>query len=213
MTVHTADWWAAPRQETAGNWVANYQRSLDSPQRDVLTTIIGELAPETLIEVGCHCGPNLVRLAMDHPALKMIGIDISREAIEAGRQWIRSLEHEDRIQLNVGEARASLSNLSTNTADVVVSSYCLAYFSPEDLGGMLYEIGRVASAHAVLVEPIRTDTYQGRQSSGGYQEWAHDYVEAAQWVGTLRGWNAKIYTIDPPVDHLNGAVVFSASSA
>jgi len=214
-TLEAAQWWAQSRGATSANWIANYQRSLHSRQRDVISGIMRELAPAEVLEVGCHCGPNLVRLAQEHPTLRAIGVDINAEAVAAGRQWLTSAGLESRVQLNAGRFPAVTAGIADGAFDVVLSCYALAYIAPVDLEAALYEMGRLAARAVVLAEP-QTDQVPAAQSArslSGYTEWTHRYTAALPWVGSLRDVTCRTVPVDPPVDKLNAVLVITRNVA
>jgi ubiquinone/menaquinone biosynthesis C-methylase UbiE len=208
-TIEATDWWARPRGATAANWIANYQRSLQARHRDVIVSLVQSLGAETLLEVGCHCGPNLMRLATEMPTLRMIGIDANDEAVQAGRGWMASKGCASRVQLNTGRFPAATSGIADGSFDIVLSCYALAYVAPADLEAALYEMGRLATMAIILAEP-QTDaapTLNSARSLSGYTEWAHRYREALKWIGSLHGATVRTVPIEPPVDKLNAVLV------
>lgn len=208
-TVDAAAWWARPRGGSASKWIEGYQSSLNHRHRLVISGIVKDLQPETLLEVGCHCGPNLVRLGYELPQLSMIGIDVNAEAIEAGKNWIAGLGLSSRIQLHAGRVPERTSQLPSGCVDVVLSCYALAYLAPIDLDAVLYELGRLATKAIVLAEPQVSDrpTAQWVRSLSGYSEWQHNYVNASRWIGTWRGMTLQAVPVSPPVDKLNAVLV------
>ena len=201
-TQTAADWWARPRGLATEHWVGNYQRSMANRHRDVILAAVQALAPRTLLEVGCHCGPNLIRLAQGCPSLEQLtGCDVSAEAIAAGRLWIAREGLSHRIRLEEGRIPTALSDLPDACVDVVLSCYTLAYVAPGDLDAVLYELGRVARQAVVLAEPM-PPTASSRVTMGGYSEWAHDYAASRPWIGTWRGMTWDTLPIVPPVDAL-----------
>ena len=211
QTQQAADWWARPRGDASATWIANYQQSLKSRHRDRIAEIVGELQPETLLEVGCHCGPNLVRLAQEQPTLQMIGIDANTEAIQSGRSWVAQLGLADRIQLNVGRFPDQTSLLPDGGFDVVLSCYACAYIAPTDLDAALYELGRLARRAVILAEPMG-ERLDWRGALTGYSEWAHNYQTATRWLNTWRGMASRIVAVDPPVDRLAQILVAARES-
>lgn len=212
-TQDISDWWARDRGAETSRWVGNYQRSLQLPHRTRIVECIRALKASTLLEIGCHCGPNLVRLAKEFPTLQMIGIDVSAQAIEAGRVWVKADGLEDRIQLNVGRIPESLSELPDRAFDVVLSCYTMAYLAPDDVDGVLYELGRLSTKAVIVVEPTAMQDVGIEHESRvtGYQEWRHDYRSRSAWVGTLRGRSVSQQLLEPPVDRLNGITIFAAA--
>lgn len=208
QSIEAAEWWARSRGETSATWIANYQRSLKSRHRDRIVEIVQGVRAETLLEVGCHCGPNLVRLASECPALEMIGLDANSEAIQAGRAWVAQAKLADRIQLNVGRVPDQTWSLLDQAFDVVLSCYATAYVHPQDLDAVLYDLGRLAKKAVILAEPMtNTDTAAYHGTVQGYQEWAHNYERASRWLNSWRGMTLRTVAIEPPVDRLQRILV------
>lgn len=209
-TVEAGNWWARPRGATNDHWIATYQRSVGAKHRTALVDVLKTIQPETLLEVGCHCGPNLVRCAAEFPALEMLGVDINSDAIDAGKRWVTSQGLASRIQLTAGRMPAVTADLPDRCCDVVLSCYALAYIAPADLDAVLYEMGRLAAKAVILAEPMVLGTEKAthqRAVQGGYHEWAHQYGEAIKWINTWRGVTTTVGTITPPVDRLNAILV------
>jgi len=214
-SVETAAWWARPRGPAAGQWIANYQTSLTARHRTLLVDLVKRFQPATLLEVGSHCGPNLIRLCEEMPDLSCSGVDASGEAIEAGRHWAFTKGLSERLELQCGTFPAVTSGVKSGEVDLVISCYALAYVSPSDLGDALYEVGRLATKGAVLLEPIPAgpgDVNERGWNASGYREWIHDYQDAMRWVGSMRGWACEIVPVHPPVDRLNAAMVLTRCS-
>ena len=209
-TLEAGNWWAQSRGPRAGHWVETYQHSLGHRHRAQIVEAVQAIKPETLLEVGCHCGPNLVRLGQALPGLRMLGVDINAEAITGGRQWMTSLGLSDLVQLNAGRIPDVLTGLPTGSCDVVLSCYALAYIAPADLDAVLYEMGRIASRAVVLAEPTTLEgPVPDKRSLTGYSEWAHHYQKSTQWIGTWRNMTWTVTPVSPPVDRLNAVLVAS----
>lgn len=203
-TLTATEWWAATREDKSQAWIANYQQSLQTRHRDQIAAIVAELQPSMLMEVGCHCGPNLVRLTSALPDLWCLGIDPSQDAIAAGQQWMGALGVSDRVELRVGAIPSALMAMPSGAVDVVLSCYTLAYIAPADLDAVLYELGRIARRAVILAEPMQGAPIRFR---GGYQEWAHDYHAASRWIGSWHGMTVRRSAVEPPVDRLNAILV------
>ena len=201
QTVDAANWWAADRANSK-SWIENYQKSLKTRHRNVIAAIVNDLKPKTLLEIGCHCGPNLIRLAQELPAVQLVGMDANAQAIDAGKAWAASLGLGNRIQLHTARFPEGTDRLETGVVDVVLSCYTLAYVSPADLDAALYEVGRLAKRAVILAEPMGTGMHG---TPGGYQEWAHVYDP--QWIGSWQGMTWTSHDVSPPVDRLNAVRV------
>lgn len=216
QTREAAQWWANPRGAKTASWVDTYRNSLAHRHRDAIVSVVQGLGADvtSVLEVGSHCGPNLVRLARACPQLTQLsGVDVNAEAVAAGQRWMATLGLGDRVELAHGRIPEVTHALPAQCVDVVVSCYALAYIAPGDLDAVLYEMGRLATRAIVLAEPMpggpaaRTVIWQTE-----YHEWAHDYQAAAQWIGTWRGCQTTVVPIDPPVDRLNGILVATRAS-
>lgn len=210
-TAGAAAWWARPRGDRSATWIATYQSSLQTRHRGVISEIIGGIGATSVLEIGCHCGPNLVRLASDHPQLTQLsGVDVNAEAIASGEAWIARVGLSERIQLVTGRMPDASATLPDRCVDVVLSCYALAYIAPSDLDAVLWEMGRLARKAIVIAEPM-TDRPQAesRMELSGYSEWAHNYLAASRWINTWRGCAQTIQPVTPPVDHLQQILVVS----
>lgn len=207
-TLDAEQWWARPRGDHAQTWIANYQKSLTARHRNAISQIVGELHPTTLLEVGCHCGPNLIRLATDYPTLKCAGFDVNQEAITAGLKWAADAHLGDRIGLKAACFPEATETLPNNCVDVVLTCYAIgAYMAKDDLIPALYELGRLAKHAVILAEPMITGQTQSKQTMNGYIEWHHDYQDAIKWVTTLNRRRQRVVPVSPPVDSLSAILV------
>lgn len=208
-THEAGNWWARSRGAHQSEWIATYQNSLEARHRTALVEILKPLAPTTLLEVGAHCGPNLVRFAREFPALEMLGVDINADAVRAGQGWIHSVGLSARIQLSAGRIPQAISRVPTGACDVVLSCYTLAYIAPADLDAVLYEMGRIARRAVVWAEPMTTDgpAPTAMRSLSGYSEWAHNYRDASRWIGSCQGMSWTRHPVAPPIDRLNSILV------
>jgi cyclopropane fatty-acyl-phospholipid synthase-like methyltransferase len=173
--------------------------------RDLVIQGLRLLRPFTrVLEIGCNAGPMLRRIHREWPGLHLAGMDVNREAVNHGLAAARSEGWE--WDAYAGDFTAGLRAL-TEPYDVVVSCYALAYAGPEQIDGVMAEVARLARGGVVLAEPmIRGPSRRLETHPDASVEWAHD-VE-----GLLRGrveaktiWTR--WTVDPPVDRLDGVLV------
>lgn len=210
-SVAATNWWALNRPD-ADEWIGKYKTSLHAAHRNVIADIVTALQPETLIEVGCHCGPNLIRLAQDVPSLtELFGLDVNAQAVAGGNQWASACGLSERVKMQVGRITEDTQGLTGGCADVVLTCYALAYLSAPDVDAALYEMGRLAARAVVIAEPMNGEGAEAvpayTKVMAGYQEWAHDYLTRSRWINTLCGWTSRIVPVMPRVDHLNAVLV------
>lgn len=208
-TVSAGNWWAKTRGETNSDWIGNYQNSLRVRHRDLIVRAVSSIAGATsILEVGSHCGPNLIRIAQECPQFTDVnGIDINADAVSAGNRWAQSLGLGERVLLEVGRIPQATASIPDHAVDIVLSCYALAYIAPEDLDATLYEMGRLAKRAVILAEPMGAQAQRPASMFSEYAEWAHDYHAATKWIGTLRACDVQVIDVNPPVDRLNGIFV------
>lgn len=207
-TCDASAWWARPRANET-QWIATYQQSVMARHRTQLVQVMQTLQPTTVLEVGAHCGPNLVRLAQELPGIEQLsGVDVNAAAVAAGQAWVTRLGLDQRIELVTGRVPDMTQQLASACVDVVMSCYALAYIAPSDLDEVLYEMGRLAKRAIVLAEPM-TDAGHSEWNGAltGYQEWAHNYRLASRWLPSWRGMVVRSEPVTPPVDRLNALLI------
>ena len=175
------------RRRSGGEWVETYWNAHRTPRRDsiidVLRTTFG--APTSVLDVGCNAGPTLRRIAAEFPGCRLAGFDINAEAIAGARQRIAELGAT--AELAVGSFYEVLPATPSGSADVVVSSFALAYVPPAHLPGVLADIVRIAGRGVVLAEP---HAFEPERSAGvltvPWHDWRHDYRSAFLGLGIDR---------------------------
>lgn len=71
-------WQASQHSCTPDEWVLGYWNSRHHSHRILLLESLARFAPlESVLEVGCNCGPNLFRIAERFHDTRLIGIDIN----------------------------------------------------------------------------------------------------------------------------------------
>lgn len=151
-------------------WSENYisKNSLDHPHRKLLIEKILKYKPQSVLEIGCASGPNLVLLAQKLPAAKLEGTDISRSAIKTGRKYLK-LQNIKNVKLKAGNV-LDLKKFADKSFDVVFTDAVLIYVDKNKIENVLKELGRIAKKAVVLTEwstNLNTSQYVGH--------WAHNY--------------------------------------
>jgi SAM-dependent methyltransferase len=174
------------RSRGGDEWVAGYWDDDASARRDhlvdALRTTFG--APTSVLDVGCNAGPSLRRIAREFPGCALRGFDINADAVTGARQGLAALGVA--ADLSVGSYYDVLPAIETASADVVTSSFALAYVPPAHLAGVLAEMVRIAVRGLVLVEPhaFGADRPAGQLTKPWY-DWRHDYSAALSGLGIL----------------------------
>ena len=126
-------------------------RSIAHPHRSLVTPAVASFQPLTsVLEVGCGTGVNLALLARRFPAAALDGIDVSAQAIDTGRRWLRE-QALTTVTLRRGAA-ADLSHYPDQSYDVTLSDAALMYLGPDALVQTLEHFARISRKGIVLNE-------------------------------------------------------------
>ena len=118
--------------------VYNHQRHIYDATRKFFLLgrdrLIAELKPEpgqSVLEVGCGTGRNLIVAARRYPQATFYGFDISEKMLETARRNIAKAGLSDRIKLAIADASAfSSTEMFGRKMDRVVLSYTLSMIPP-----------------------------------------------------------------------------------
>lgn len=125
------------------------------------------LRPETVLEVGCGTGLNLVQFHPSQGVRLRAGADVSRFAL----QRLRRLRRGDAVQASAGRLP-----FRDRAFDLVVTAGCLIHVPADALGGVLDELHRVAKRDLVLCEyddggsHVLPDAARGPEAGTGERE-------------------------------------------
>ena len=118
--------------------------------------MLDELQPapgQTVLEVGCGTGRNLILAARRYPDAKFYGFDISNEMLDTARQSVARVGLSDRITLVQGDASAfdTQKLFGIAGADRVFVSYALSMIPPwrEAIDASVAAVAAGGSLHIV----------------------------------------------------------------
>lgn len=122
-------------------WIEGYWRSRDDPHRSFLVERICKFSPNSVLEIGCACGPNLYHIAKKFPDAEVRGIDINPMAVQKGNEWFKE-EGIFNVELEVGKAQ-ELRQFGDKSFDVVFTDTVLIYVSPDEIKHVVKEMLRI----------------------------------------------------------------------
>jgi hypothetical protein len=169
------------------DWVAGYWDDDHSPRRDRLIEVARATfgTPSSVLDIGCNAAPNLRRVAAEFPGCRLAGFDINVEAIAGARR--RFAEAGIAVDLSVGSYYDLLPATPSDSVDIVISSFALAYVPPANLPAVLADVLRIAVRGLVLAEPHSLD---GGRVAGvltvPWYDWRHDYADTLVQLGVAR---------------------------
>ena len=176
MVSAAAIGWAEHRPEAIG-W---YWASADASHRDALLTVVERFAPfDSVLDLGCHCGPLRRRLRERFgSAFRYVGVDVNASALEAGRRFAADDPNAFFFRLDITTEWPELACVPDilKTFDVVLSSGCLTCVEPSALDDTLETMQRIAKRACIVQEPYAAGPESTWVDGTG---WAHPYPS---WV-------------------------------
>lgn len=159
-------------------WIIGYWNSRNHSHRPFLIEKISTLCPfNSVLEIGCNCGPNLYLMSKRFPGIEITGIDINPRAVEKGNEWFNS-EGISNVKLSVGKADR-LEQFPDKSFDIVFTDAVLIYIGPDKINEVMKGMLRIARRALVLLERHRSKP-DGKdpRGLGVYSQglWTRDYV-------------------------------------
>lgn len=155
----------------------------DHPHRKLILKRVSDYAPfQSLLEVGCGNGPNLLLLAKTFPEAVFRGVDINPNFVKSGTKWIQE-SGVSNASLLVGKAD-DLAGFPDKSFDIILTDAVLIYVGPDKIRKVLTEAVRIARRAVILVEWHSPDP---ANSLGFYER---------HWV---RNYDALLKTVDPKI--------------
>lgn len=153
------------------NWAEGYLDTVQHPHRSQIVDAVSDFAPiDSILEVGCASGANLVRLRACFPDARLLGIDINRRAIAIAGTYFAQ-QGDNNVSFFI--SRADHLNFPDASIDVVFTDAVLMFIAPDRIGKVLNELCRVARKGLVFNE------YHCPGSDNGHFEggrWVYDLV-------------------------------------
>lgn len=150
--IHGADYWLnRPLNDKhldwnlAKNWIDDYWQSQSHEHRKLVLKALEELEPwDSLLELGCNCGPNLALISKAFRGKRLLGIDVEPRVIERAKDELRE------VLFEVG----NITKLpwDTQSVDVALADAMLMYLDDEELRLALDEIERVVKKAVVIID-------------------------------------------------------------
>ena len=152
------------------NWAEEYLASTNHPHRDqIVKSVESFQRVNSVLEIGCASGANLIRLRNALPKAHLIGVDINQQGISAARNYFASTD-DNNINLIVGRAD-QLTDIQDDSVDVVLVDAVLMFVTPDRIEKVLSEIIRIANKGIVLNEYHKVGELKGFFDGG---RWVYD---------------------------------------
>jgi len=152
-------------------WAQGYINSVSHPHRAYWVEKVMPYAPVgSILEIGCNAGPNLSILARHFPDARLYGIDINKQAISQGKQWLER-EYLSNVELSVGKAD-DLRHFKDKSVDIIFTDAILLYVGPDKIKRVLSEMQRVSRKAMIFLEFHETLPSMSRSYDA---HWIYDY--------------------------------------
>lgn len=178
-TKQHAEYW----KDRKINWIQHYASTWTHPHRQFIIDKLRKLKWISIIEVGCACGPNLMRILSHFPRADVGGVDINADAIKTAEgifgNALKGTGRSAWFKVNKGDNIM----ISDNATDVVLSDMSLIYVGPSEIKNYLLEMKRVARNHIMLMEFHHKSFWKRLllKWKSGYN--AYDYVKLLRECG------------------------------
>ena len=138
------------------SWLDGYVRSVNHPHRDAIIKELKKLKFDSLLEIGCNTGANLIKIRDHIGDIDLAGIDANIEAVKIARYFLPEFANE----ILVGNIERKLP-FKNKSYDVVLLDAVLMYVSPEKIMFTIQEITRVAKKTIVIIDWYSKSSYFG----------------------------------------------------
>jgi hypothetical protein len=207
--AHSRRFWTT-REHGNDAWIEGYWSGRTHPLRQRIAETITGLDATSVIEIGCHCGPNLWAIAERKRYARLAGTELSPFVADAAR---RLLSEHAAQPVEIGIAGAERIPHGDRSFDVVLSAGMLICVGPDDIEAALREIVRVARRWIVLAEAF-DDTQEAATFAGRVDP----YPNTAYWVrnfgallpraAAVRLVSSEVLPREHHIGHLNSVLVF-----
>jgi len=154
------------------NWAESYLDTIYHPHRNQIIEAISIFPyANSIAEIGCGPGANIVRLSKAYPNMRIIGIDISHKAIDLAKQYFKKNKYKN-VKCDVSKAD-DLRSLKNRSIDVLLTDAMLMFIAPDLIEKTLREIVSKAKLGIVMNEFYLSGS-RGHFESG---HWIYDLVK------------------------------------
>lgn len=185
--------WANKDLRKGNNWCGQ-----DHAHRETLCNIIASYKPESVLEIGCNEGQNLIRLAKMLPDCKMNGIDVNEKAL---RRAMATFEENNLHNYIFSTHSANDLRLWPAKYDVVFTDATLIYVGNDKIYDVIKQINRITERAIIFCEwhkesaKLDGEYYRGCWIRNYHAlAWLYDIKEVKITKITPEMWNDKLWS-------------------
>lgn len=203
---HSKQWWKTRDEQQSS--AEGFWNQREHPARVAIGEEIAKLEGSSLLEVGCHAGPNLWAAAQRKKFDKIAGTELSPTIL---RYAIETLPERLGQTIHLYEASAERLPFRDGEFDTTLLSVVLCCIGPEEIQKSLDEVLRVTRRWIVIAEPHDDNPTHGTPlGSPDY------YTNTTYWIrnyDVLLEGKAKLASIRPlsradQMGHIRSIMVF-----
>ncbi len=129
-----------------GSWIDEYVASVNHPHRTLILEALKEFPGfQSLLEVGCNAGPNLLRIREAYPKARLMGIDVNYDAVQKAQEIVpNAIVHCSSVECLPPDFDG------VGYFDCVLADAVLMYV--ENIGQALKEMNRVAKRGIIIFD-------------------------------------------------------------
>jgi len=203
---HSKRWWKT--RDEAQSSAQGYWNQRTFPARTAIAEEIAKLEGASLLEVGCHAGPNLWAAAQLKNFNRIAGIELSPTILDFTS---RILPEALNRPVELHEAAADKIPFDDKTFDITLVSAVLLCIGPDDIMASLEEILRVTKNWLILCEPFKDDPKHATPL-GDVEFYPNTTYWLRNYSGLLEG-RARLVSVRPlqrsdQLGHLRNILVF-----
>lgn len=204
---HSKHWWKTRDEEQST--AQGYWDQREKPARRIIAEEIARLQGNSLLEIGCHAGPNLWAACQLRNFDRVAGVELSPTVLDFTRKTLPAALGRP---VDLYEASAEKLPFKDGEFDITLLSMVLLCIGPDDIEASLKEIFRVTKSWIVICEVY--DNNPNHASLIGLAEhfpnttyWTRNYISLLQDSASFVG----VRHIDKPdqLGHLRSVMIFS----
>lgn len=132
------------------HWPNGYHETIDTPHyhRHTIVNVIKGLDIDSICEVACGNGFNLIQLRKTIPQSYLIGVDINTNAITRAKEYFKN---DINSRLLVSNAD-NLTKIANNSIDVVLCDALFMFVTPNKVDEVMSGLIRIARKYVILNE-------------------------------------------------------------
>ncbi len=164
---------------TSDQAIDGYLSQIEGPNSYFLVDFFDPMQSKSFLEIGSNCGNRLIPLALKFPKTHFVGVDINRDAIIIGQEYIRerAIPNVTLLQFDI-TAEEFHEFLKGNYFDIVFSWATLIYLHPLDLVRLLRSL-LIGTKRFVFIEQMysRKNKFFPRSlPARNFLQWKHDFI-------------------------------------